>query len=66
MFIAGEWVDGESGERTGATSPATGESLGSLPAGTRADAERAIAAANAAWRGWAARSVFSSAGALAP
>jgi succinate-semialdehyde dehydrogenase/glutarate-semialdehyde dehydrogenase len=41
MYIAGEWVDSESGERTEATSPATGESLGTLPAGTRADAERA-------------------------
>ena len=44
MFIAGEWVDGESGERTEATSPATGESLGAVPEGTRGDAQRAIAA----------------------
>ena len=48
MYIAGEWVESESGERMEATSPATGESLGTLPEGTREDAERAIAAANAA------------------
>ena len=42
MFIAGERVDGESGERTGATSPATRESLGTVPEGTRGDAQRAI------------------------
>jgi acyl-CoA reductase-like NAD-dependent aldehyde dehydrogenase len=47
-----------------ATSPATGESLGTVPEGTRADAERAIAAANAAWRGWAARSAFERAAAM--
>ncbi|HET6656739.1 MAG TPA: aldehyde dehydrogenase family protein [Gaiellaceae bacterium] len=64
MFIAGEWVDGESGERMDATSPATGESLGSVPAGSREDAQRAIKAANAAWRGWAARSAFERAEAM--
>src|SRR4051812_50183898 len=64
MYIAGEWVEGESGACMEATSPATGESLGSVPEGTRADAERAIAAANAAWRGWAERSVFERAEAM--
>ena len=64
MFIAGEWVDGESGESTGATSPATGESLGTVPEGTRGDAQRAIAAANGAWRGWAGRSAFERAEAM--
>ena len=64
MYIAGEWVEGESGDRMEATSPATGESLGTLPEGTREDAERAIAAANAAWRGWAERSVFERAEAM--
>ncbi|MEO8290639.1 MAG: aldehyde dehydrogenase family protein [Gaiellaceae bacterium] len=64
MFIAGEWVDSDSGERMEATSPATGESIGSVPEGTREDAERAIAAANAAWREWAARSAFERAAVL--
>ena len=64
MYIAGEWVDSESGERMEATSPATGDSLGSVPAGTREDAQRAIKAANASWRNWAARSAFERAEAM--
>ena len=58
MHIGGEWVEGESGATMEATSPATGQVLGTFPEGTREDAERAIAAANAAWREWAARSAF--------
>ena len=64
MHIAGEWVENESGARTEATSPATGETIGTIPDGTRDDAERAIAAANAAWRGWAALSAFERAHAM--
>ena len=58
MYVAGSWVESESGARTEATSPATGEAIGSVPEGTREDAQRAIAAANAAARDWAARSAF--------
>jgi len=54
MFIGGKWVETSSGQRMEATSPATGENLGTVPEGSREDAERAIAAANAAWRDWAA------------
>jgi acyl-CoA reductase-like NAD-dependent aldehyde dehydrogenase len=64
MVIGGEWVESESGARFEATSPATGESLGTLPEGTREDARRAIAAANAARRDWAARSAFERAAAM--
>jgi succinate-semialdehyde dehydrogenase/glutarate-semialdehyde dehydrogenase len=64
MVVAGKWVESESGARLEATSPATGEPIGSVPAGTREDAQRAIAAANAAWREWAARSPFERAAAL--
>jgi acyl-CoA reductase-like NAD-dependent aldehyde dehydrogenase len=64
MFVGGAWTESESGHRTEATSPATGETIGSVPEGTRADAERAIAAANAAGRDWAARSAFERAAAL--
>jgi acyl-CoA reductase-like NAD-dependent aldehyde dehydrogenase len=46
------------------TSPATGERIGSVPEGTRQDAQRAVAAANSAWREWAARSAFERAKAL--
>jgi len=58
MHIGGEWVEGESGATMEPTSPATGQVIGTFPEGTREDAERAIAAANAAWREWAARSAF--------
>lgn len=64
MVIGGAWVESESGERVEATSPATGEVLGTLPSGTRDDAQRAIASANAARRDWAARSAFERAAAL--
>jgi succinate-semialdehyde dehydrogenase/glutarate-semialdehyde dehydrogenase len=64
MFVAGSWRESESGARTDATSPATGETIGTVPEGTREDAQRAIAAANAASREWAGRSVFERAAAM--
>ena len=64
MVIGGAWADSESGERFEAWSPATGESLGTVPEATREDARRAIAAANAARRDWAARSAFERAAAM--
>jgi succinate-semialdehyde dehydrogenase/glutarate-semialdehyde dehydrogenase len=64
MVIGGAWADSESGARFEATSPVTGESLGTVPEGTRKDAGRAIAAANAARRDWASRSAFERAAAL--
>ena len=50
MFIDGKWVESESGEHFDADSPATGEIIGQLPKGTRADAQRAIEAAHRAKR----------------
>ena len=64
MVIGGAWSDSESGERFEATSPATGETIGTLPEGTREDARRAIAAANAARRDWSALSAFERAAAM--
>jgi acyl-CoA reductase-like NAD-dependent aldehyde dehydrogenase len=58
MFIDGEWCDAQSGATVEATSPATGESLGPVAEGDRDDARRAIAAANAAFPSWAARTGF--------
>ena len=58
MYLAGEWAPGESEARMEATSPATGEPIGTVPEGTRADVRRAVAAANEAWSGWAALSAF--------
>ena len=64
MVVGGAWVDSESGQRVEATSPATGEVLGTVPSGTREDAQSAIASANAARRDWAARSAFERAAAM--
>jgi acyl-CoA reductase-like NAD-dependent aldehyde dehydrogenase len=58
MFIDGEWCDAAAGATVEATSPATGESLGSVAEGDREDAQRAIAAANAAFPSWSARTGF--------
>ncbi|MBA2691809.1 MAG: aldehyde dehydrogenase [Rubrobacter sp.] len=62
MYIAGEWATAE--KTTEATSPATGEVIGTVPDGTREDARRAIRAANESWRGWAAKSAFERAAAM--
>jgi len=64
MHIGGAWVESDSGATMTATSPATGETIGSVPEGTRDDARRAIAAANASARDWAARSAFERAEAM--
>jgi succinate-semialdehyde dehydrogenase/glutarate-semialdehyde dehydrogenase len=64
MVIGGAWADSGSGERLEATSPATGEAIGTVPNGTREDVQRAIAAANAARRDWASRSAFERAAAM--
>lgn len=48
MMIGGKWEYGTGGDWLEVVSPATGEIAGYLPLGTRADAQRAIAAANAA------------------
>ena len=58
MFVDGEWCDAAGGATVEATSPATGESLGPVAEGDREDARRAIAAANAAFPAWAARTGF--------
>jgi succinate-semialdehyde dehydrogenase/glutarate-semialdehyde dehydrogenase len=64
MWIGGAWVDAEGGATFEATSPSTGEVIGTVPEGTRADAARAIEAANRAAPAWAARSAFDRAAAM--
>jgi acyl-CoA reductase-like NAD-dependent aldehyde dehydrogenase len=58
ILIDGAWVASDSGAVMEATSPSTGEIIGTVPQGTRTDVQRAIEAANRARRGWAARSAF--------
>jgi succinate-semialdehyde dehydrogenase/glutarate-semialdehyde dehydrogenase len=64
MLIGGDWVASESGATFDATSPSTGEVIGSIPEGTRIDAQRAIAAANDAWPRWSGLSAFDRAAAM--
>jgi succinate-semialdehyde dehydrogenase/glutarate-semialdehyde dehydrogenase len=58
MFVDGNWQASASGETFDATSPATGELIGTVPQGDRGDAQRAIDAARAAADGWAGLTAF--------
>jgi acyl-CoA reductase-like NAD-dependent aldehyde dehydrogenase len=58
MFMGGEWRPSATGETFEASSPATGELIGTVPQGDREDARRAIAAARAAADGWARLTAF--------
>lgn len=53
QFIDGEWVDGHSGETIPLRNPATNEVLARIPAGDSVDVDRAIEAAQRAFRTWA-------------
>lgn len=64
MWIGGDWVDAEGDATFEATSPSTGEVIGTVPEGTRADAQRAIDAANRAAPAWGAASAFDRAAAM--
>lgn len=46
MYIDGQWVESESSAYFAAENPATLETIAQVPEGTRADAQRAVAAAN--------------------
>ncbi|MCZ7438427.1 aldehyde dehydrogenase family protein [Micromonospora sp. WMMC241] len=54
LHVAGDWVDPSSGDTIPVENPATGETIGEVPAGAPADVDRAVAAARAAFPGWAA------------
>src|SRR2546430_16927197 len=64
MYVGGKWVESETGETLEATSPSSGHRIGTVPAGSRPDAQRAVAAAGAAWQDWASRSAFDRAAAM--
>jgi aldehyde dehydrogenase (NAD+) len=51
-FIAGEWVDADSGETFDSTSPADGELIGTFPKSGPEDVDRAVAAAKEAYEDW--------------
>ncbi|PSH65237.1 aldehyde dehydrogenase family protein [Phyllobacterium sophorae] len=54
MLINGALVHSSSGEFDESINPATEEVIGQSPRGTKEDVERAVAAAETAWPGWAA------------
>jgi acyl-CoA reductase-like NAD-dependent aldehyde dehydrogenase len=58
MFIGGEWRPSISGQTVTASSPATGETIGSVPEGDREDARLAIDRARQAADGWSRLTAF--------
>ncbi len=52
-FIGGEFAEPADGEREDVLDPATGETIASAPLSTAEDVDRAVAAAKAAFDGWA-------------
>jgi acyl-CoA reductase-like NAD-dependent aldehyde dehydrogenase len=58
LLIAGEWTDGKSERAHEVHSPATGESMGSVPMATPADVDAAVAGARAGAEAMAAMPVF--------
>jgi succinate-semialdehyde dehydrogenase/glutarate-semialdehyde dehydrogenase len=58
MFIGGELTDAASGATFTAFSPATGETIGEIPDGDRADAQRALEAAQRAFPAWSEATPF--------
>ncbi len=51
-YVAGEWVGTDVGEQVAIEDPATGKTLGAVPDSGRADVDRAVAAARAAFPDW--------------
>ena len=56
MYSDGRWSPAGSGERIPVENPATEEVIAQVAEGTAADVDRAVAAARAAFPGWAALS----------
>ncbi|MCX7643748.1 MAG: NAD-dependent succinate-semialdehyde dehydrogenase [Rhodobacteraceae bacterium] len=54
-FVAGEWVDADDGRTFEVRNPARGDVICTVPDLSRKEAARAIDAAHAAMKGWAAR-----------
>jgi len=63
-FIAGDWVAADSGKTIDVTNPATGETIGTVPACGESEAVRAIEAAAAAFPEFAAMPLLERVGLL--
>ena len=57
FFVGGDWVRPTGADTLTVVNPTTEEQLATVPAGTAADVDRAVAAARAAFPGWAATPV---------
>jgi acyl-CoA reductase-like NAD-dependent aldehyde dehydrogenase len=57
LFIGGEWVEPEGDGTITVVNPTTEEPLGTVPAGTAADVDKAVAAARRAFPGWSVTTV---------
>ena len=55
-YIDGQWLNADNGAVIAVTNPATGEHIADIPKMGAAEAERAVAAAQAALKGWQAKS----------
>jgi len=58
ILIGGEWVQADAGATIEVTNPATGLKIGTVPKAGRAEARRAIEAAEAAFHSWKKTSVL--------
>ncbi len=54
LYIGGEWIDPSSGGHIDIVNATTEQVMGRVPSGDGADVDRAVAAARAAFAGWAA------------
>lgn len=52
LFINNQWIEGEENHNLAIENPSTLEQVGTIAQGTRADAQRALLAANAAFESW--------------
>jgi succinate-semialdehyde dehydrogenase/glutarate-semialdehyde dehydrogenase len=64
MFVDGVWTPASDGARMEIINPATEESIDSVPVATPADLDRALAAADRAWRSWCEVDAWSRSAAL--
>ena len=64
LFVDGRWQPPRGGQYEPAGSPVTGEVIGQVAQGGRADADAAVAVAGRALGGWAAATAFDRARAL--
>src|SRR5256885_2424806 len=55
LYIGGSWRPASDGQRIEVTDPATGEVISTVASASVPDALEAVAAADQAFRGWAAR-----------